>query len=820
MLLLSKLLGSNCHRLSLSFVLFLTFSLGYALSFFLSFSLSRSMMKPKKKKRREKAARRPSSGFDNAGGDSALLLVTNAVYTIFEKVHFRDWETLSPGSWISIVQQITDVAEHWEGGRPLSASQISLFPLFNQSLLWGNLEGDLELSVADTTGLPMVRAFMALEPRADPNLGILFVHEPYACALISYYDETEDTIKWLLYWCRVSPSWHSILEIRDIEHGFRNVRNFFSRLVTDEIKVYFVRKSTDFDNFDERFAETVDLLRTGSRASTSYSGTPHSFLDNFEALSSSLDEVASHLNESPYPFNVTPRAAGRSTLLPSHRHVPSPRRAPRNPCAICLEPQDDMIVVNGCQHDLCRDCMQGYVVSKLGTEDTAPEYPILCPCCVADRREEEPSEIPDAVIKDLNLSREQRARLERLRIDQVAINVECLLCQRPVPVDLQDYRATKVLACPTGCGYTWCKDCQDSAVFTEEHTCNVEIDAATRRAIRREGLKNCPGCGVLVERTEGCNHMTCRMPGCNTHFCYRCGQLVTQSTSQPEIRRHLDAHFNDHICPLFGGIEAVSPSVNSEGRSLPGSPAGSPWMNLRQFEIPRHDRQFEVPRYGRQLEIPRHGRHSPPFNAHHHRAPYPREPSPIIPPRRQSEPHPARCCHTPMPQDRPPSDPPPHQMREEYPYIAPRRSREEIPPRRDREEYVAPLPRRREESPYIVREDSPYIPRCPLSSVTESASDAYDTDSESYVSEDSSRYTDSTVSDDYDNGDREYYRGPRNPYYHGPGQGSQARRDPGQSSFPMWFWPMPMINPYAPRLDGRFNHMSHMPMPMHYIPRY
>lgn len=67
--------------------------------------------------------------------------------------------------------------------------------------------------------------------------------------------------------------------------------------------------------------------------------------------------------------------------------------------------------------------------------------------------------------------------------------------------------------------------------------------AALQVAKQSLGIKDCPKCGTLIEKIDGCNHMTCS--ACGTHICWVCLKVFSAS------------RIYDHLNKVHGGMVDV-----------------------------------------------------------------------------------------------------------------------------------------------------------------------------------------------------------------------------------------------------------------------
>jgi hypothetical protein len=90
--------------------------------------------------------------------------------------------------------------------------------------------------------------------------------------------------------------------------------------------------------------------------------------------------------------------------------------------------------------------------------------------------------------------------------------------------------------------FAWCHDCGKAKPFMERVCAAGAPDEVTdwkcdecRPAKRMRAVKSCPGCGVLTEKSSGCDHIHCVVEDCGMHWCFFCGE----ASGEDEIYEHM-----------------------------------------------------------------------------------------------------------------------------------------------------------------------------------------------------------------------------------------------------------------------------------------
>ncbi|KAL9654247.1 hypothetical protein ABK040_010279 [Willaertia magna] len=84
----------------------------------------------------------------------------------------------------------------------------------------------------------------------------------------------------------------------------------------------------------------------------------------------------------------------------------------------------------------------------------------------------------------------------------------------------------------THCSMDFCARClkkwhQGISCEENELRNRSKQDELFKQWIQEEGAKTCPNCGIVIQKTRGCNSMKCS--NCKTKFCYFCGKAFTSS---------------------------------------------------------------------------------------------------------------------------------------------------------------------------------------------------------------------------------------------------------------------------------------------------
>ncbi|KAF8909307.1 hypothetical protein CPB84DRAFT_1765783 [Gymnopilus junonius] len=226
--------------------------------------------------------------------------------------------------------------------------------------------------------------------------------------------------------------------------------------------------------------------------------------------------------------------------------LPSQALQPSFECGICAEMHlpREKITLADCDHKFCNECLTTFTRTRI----EEGRYPTFCPECFPQRTRTNKSQVTQDIVEKLKLTAEELRRLEELQLRAHSVTLECPRCCQSMKIDREQYGQQSVIVCPLPqCGHMWCKSCIKTLASSQEnHRCkNGNID----RLMKRKGWKYCPGCRTPVQKESGCNHMTCGAPGCNTHFCYRCGVLIIDTTYGGDVGTAVTEHYLN--CRLF-----------------------------------------------------------------------------------------------------------------------------------------------------------------------------------------------------------------------------------------------------------------------------
>ena len=213
----------------------------------------------------------------------------------------------------------------------------------------------------------------------------------------------------------------------------------------------------------------------------------------------------------------------------------SPEEMSNQSCLICYEEFDTkeadegLIVVESCQHEFCRACLQQHCQHAI----FAKHVPVACPCR-NDPNQSCPDTLSTHLVESLLTTETDLAserawrlyqRLEQLRSDSSLIT--CPWCDA-IAQNHHHHKDSSSSRQDT----LSCQACQKNfcAIHGSAHpneTCaqyqkrqKTRAEKKSEKAISRF-TKACSHCGGRIQKDSGCDHVIC--PACNNDMCYRCG---------------------------------------------------------------------------------------------------------------------------------------------------------------------------------------------------------------------------------------------------------------------------------------------------------
>lgn len=206
-----------------------------------------------------------------------------------------------------------------------------------------------------------------------------------------------------------------------------------------------------------------------------------------------------------------------------------PKTPPDVFCKLCLseQPSASATELQSCNCIFCTACLQQYVQLAIVEGGGAP---ITCPDMACQKNGALLDSEIAALAPDEQVELHRRLKFERgVNLDPTKAWCPVLECQAVCDVQPSSEGSPLAVPCPT-CRATFCSGCRGP--WLDGHTCperqpmmSQTLAAESRaRSDSDTPVKQCPTCGVYIERNQGCAQMLCK--SCKHTFCWYCLQKL------------------------------------------------------------------------------------------------------------------------------------------------------------------------------------------------------------------------------------------------------------------------------------------------------
>jgi len=208
-------------------------------------------------------------------------------------------------------------------------------------------------------------------------------------------------------------------------------------------------------------------------------------------------------------------------------------------CPLCLDPYEKPVKLQPCNHQFCEVCFSDYINNLINTNNIEN---IPCPR-VKCKNKSITAEFFSQYISENQLIKYNQFKTQN-EIAKDKLKIFCPLCTSFAKIDNPEKYDTNnelykksTLICTNGHEFCSCGRTK------HEGECYHDTDEF-KDLIIKEKIKQCPKCGFLIKKNNGCNHMTCGNKACRYEFCWLC------------LKESLPDHYETGPC---AGLQFVDP---------------------------------------------------------------------------------------------------------------------------------------------------------------------------------------------------------------------------------------------------------------------